>query len=252
VLSLFVTLLVIVTVALTRTRAAPFAVLVGAVVGVPLSIALGQGYPDAAERLAQSPWFAVPQPWAPRFDQVSLVPLLAFLVAIVALKATAMGSMVVMQRATDAGWTRADAPPIRRGLIANGVAMSIAGLIGAACPGPSNAAVGLSVATGTLARRIVWAGSGILVAAAMCPKLAMAFVLMPEPIKAAMLFYLAGLIMAQGCTLVTARLLDTRRMLIVAVGLSSGMAVAVVPQAFVASIPVLASPLAIGAMLAFS
>src|SRR6185436_12054693 len=34
-------------------------------------------------------------------------------------------------------------------------------------------------------------------------------------------------------------------------GLSSGIAVAVAPQAFVASVPVLASPLAIGALVAF-
>jgi hypothetical protein len=79
----------------------------------------------------------------------------------------------------------------------------------------------------------------------------MLFILVPEPIKAAMLFYVAGFIMAQGSQLVTARLLDTRRMLIVAFGLSSGLAVAVAPQAFVASVPVLASPLSVGALVAF-
>jgi NCS2 family nucleobase:cation symporter-2 len=179
------------------------------------------------------------------------VPLLSFLVAIIALKATAMGNMVVVQRGSDAGWTRPDAPPIRRGLLANGVSIMFAGAIGAACPGPATAAAGLSVATGTLARRIVWAGSLILFAAAMCPKLAMLFVLLPEPIKAAMLFYVAGFIMAQGAQLVTARLLDTRRMLIVAFGLTSGITVAVAPQAFIAAIPVLASPLSIGALVAF-
>jgi NCS2 family nucleobase:cation symporter-2 len=126
-----------------------------------------------------------------------------------------------------------------------------AGATGAACPGPATAGIGLSIATGTLARRIVWAGALILLAAAMCPKLAMLFVLMPEPIKAATLLYSAGLIMAHGAMLVTSRLLDTRRMLVVAFGLSSGIAVAVAPQAFVASVPVLASPAAIGALVAF-
>jgi len=251
ILVLFASLAVMVVVALSRTRGAPFAVLIGTVVGVPLAIALGHGYPDAAARLAQASWLAVPEPWVPRFQEVSPVPLLSFLVAIVALKATAMGSMVVIQRASDAGWTRPDAPPIRRGLLANGIAMIVAGTIGAACPGPATAAAGLSIATGTLARRIAWAGAAILFAAAMCPKLAMLFVLFPEPIKAAMLFYVAGFIMAQGCQLVTARVLDTRRMLIVAFGLSSGIAVAVAPQAFIAAVPVLASPLSIGALLAF-
>ena len=244
-------LLAMVVVALSRTPAAPFAVLLGTVVGVPLALYLGLAVPDSAQRLAETPWIALPKPFLPQLDEAAPVPLLAFLVAIVALKATAMGSMVVMQRAADAGWTRPDAPPIRRGLLANGIAIIAAGAIGAACPGPANAGVGLSVATGTLARRIVWVGAAILFAAALCPKVAMAFVLMPEPIKAAMLLYTAGFIMAQGCQIVTARLLDTRRTLIVAFGLSSGLMVAVAPQAFVAAIPVLASPLSIGALVAF-
>ncbi len=67
-----------------------------------------------------TPWFALPQPWAPRFGEVSAVPMLAFLVALVALKATAMGSLVVIQRGADGSWSRPDAPPIRRGLLANG------------------------------------------------------------------------------------------------------------------------------------
>ena len=247
----FASLAVMVVVALSRTRAAPFAVLIGMVVGVPLALALGHGYPDAAARLAASPWLAVPEPWLPRFDEVSPVPLLAFLVAIVAIKATAMGGMVVVQRATDAGWSRPDAPPLRRGFLANGVAIVAAGAIGAACPGPATAAAGLSVATGTLARRIVWVGAAILVAAGLCPKIAMFFVLLPEPIKAATLFYTAGFIMAQGSQLLTARVLDTRRTLIVAFGMSSGIAVAVAPQAFIANVPILASPLSVGAMVAF-
>jgi len=251
VLALFASVFIMVGIALSRTRAAPFAVLIGTACGVPIALALGHGYPDAATLLGSRDWIAVPQPWAPRFDQVSAVPLLAFFVAIVAIKATAMGSMVVIQRGSDATWSRPDAPPIRRGLLANGISIVAAGSIGAACPGPATAAVGLSIATGTLARRIVWIGAAILVTAALCPKLAMLFVLIPEPVKAAMLFYVAGFIMAQGCQLVTARLLDTRRMLIVAFGLSAGIAVAVAPQAFITAVPVLASPLSVGAVVAF-
>src|SRR5436190_2139952 len=139
VLVFLASIIVMAVVALSRTRASPFAVLFGMIVGVPLALALGHGYPDAAARIADRPWIAMPEPWLPRFDQISPVPLLAFLVAIVALKATAMGSMVVMQRASDAGWTRADAPPIRRGLLANALSMIVAGAMGAACPAPATA-----------------------------------------------------------------------------------------------------------------
>lgn len=249
--AVFGSLALMVGVALSRTRAAPFAVLIGATLGVPLALALGTGVPDALALVERQPWLALPQPWVPRFDQVAPVPLFAFLVALVALKATAAGSLVVLQRASDANWSRPDAPPIRRGLLANAAAMIAAGVIGAACPGPATAAVGLSIATGTLARRIVAAGAAMLVVVALCPKLVTLFVIVPEPVKAAMLFYVAGFIMAQGCQLVTVRMLDTRRTLIVAFGLSAGVAVAVAPQAFIGAIPVLSSPISVGAVVAF-
>lgn len=252
VLVVLLSLAVMVVFALSRSRAAPFAVLLGALCGVPLALAFGHAVPGGAELLAERPWLALPQPWLPRFDEVQAVPLLSFLLTVVALKATAAGSIVVMQRGSDAQWSRPDAPPIRRGLLANGVALIAGGLIGGAASGPAAAAVGLSIATGTLARRIVWVGTVLLAVVALCPKLVALFVLIPEPVKVAMLFYAAGFIMAQGCQLVTARLLDTRRTLVVAFGLSAGLVVAIAPQPFVAAVPALASPLALGAVVAFA
>lgn len=244
-------LLVMTVVALSRTRAAPFAVLIGALLGVALALPLGLGRSDAAQVLASRPWIALPQPFVPRFDQITPAPLIAFMVALVALKATAVGSLVVLQRNLDAYWSKPDAPPIRRGLLANGLGMAFAGLLGAACPNPGTAAMGLSIATGTLALRIVWAGAALLALVALCPKLVALVVLMPDAVTAAMLLYLAGFIVAQGCQLVTARLLDTRRTLVVAFGFSAGLAAAVAPHPFVTALPALASPISIGALVAF-
>lgn len=244
-------LMVMVFFAVSRTRAAPFAVLAGALVGIPLALVLGHGPTGAADTLARQPWVALPHPFVPRFDQITAGPMMAFLVALVALKAAAVGSLVVLQRNLDGNWSRPDAPPLRRGLLANGLATMAGGLLGAACPAPATAAMGLSIATGTLARRIVWIGVGLLALIALCPKLLALFVLVPEPVKAAILFYVAGLVMVQGCQLVNARLLDARRTLIVGFGLGTGIAAAVAPQAFLSSVPALSSPLSIGAMVAF-
>jgi NCS2 family nucleobase:cation symporter-2 len=238
-------------VALSRTRFAPFAVLIGATGGAAIALALGEGRADATAFLATRPWFALPEPWLPDFGGVTTAPMLAFLLALVAIQATAMGSLVVMQRAADANWTRPDAPPIRRGLLANGVALVCAGSIGGAAPAPGTAALGLSIATGTLARRIVWLGLGLMLVLAFCPKLVALFVLTPDPVKAAMLLFVAGFLMAQGCQLTTTRLLDMRRTLVVAFGLSAGMVVALAPQIFAAWLPAIASPLAFGALVAF-
>jgi NCS2 family nucleobase:cation symporter-2 len=244
-------MLVMAVLALSKTKASPFAVLVGALAGVVLSLVLGEGDPHAAEVLAGRPWVALPEPWAPDFGAITVAPMAAYVLALVAIQATSAGSMVVIQRAADAGWTRPDAPPLRRGLLANGLAITMAGLIGGAAPGPATAGVGLSVATGTLARRIVWCGVPLLVVLALCPKFVALFVLMPAPVKAAMLLYVSGFIMAQGCQLATARLLDTRRTMIVAFGLTAGVMVALAPVPFLATVPAIASPLSFGAIVAF-
>ncbi len=232
-------------------RVAIFAVLIGAAGGTAVAFALGLGAPDAAATLAAQPWFAWPRPWSPEFDALPPAALGALLVSLLAIKSTTLGSIVMVQRAADARWTRPDAPPIRRGLLANGLVMAGAGLIGASAPGPSTAAVGLSIATGTLARRIALVGAGLLALLAFCPKLLTLFVLVPQPVKAAMLFYVSGFIVAQGCQVLTARLLDTRRMMVVALGLTAGFAAAAAPQHFLAAMPVLSSPVAFGALVAF-
>lgn len=249
---LVATLLAIAAIALSRTRAAPLAVLLGAVLGTALALALGLAPEGAAAALAAQPWFALPVPWLPRFDGLDAHALPGLAVAVVAAMATVLGSLVLVQRAAEAGWTRPDEPPIRRGLLANGLGIMAAGLMGGALPGPATAALGLSVGTGTLARRIVWIGAGLLAALALCPKLVALLVLVPGPVKAALLVYVAGVLLGQGCQLVAARLLDTRRMLVVTFGLGAGLAAAIAPAPLLAGLPALASPLALGAAVALA
>jgi NCS2 family nucleobase:cation symporter-2 len=236
---------------LSRTRAARLSVLVGAAAGTALAVALGELPPNAGEVVARAAWFALPEPWMPDFTGLQGAPLAAFLLALVAAKASAAGGFLMIQRAADAGWTRPDSPPVQRGLLANGVSIAVAGLFGAAAPAPATAAAGISVATGTLARRIVWFGTAILVVIALCPKVVALFVVAPPAIKSATLVYVSGFILVQGAQLATVRLLDARRSAVVALGLGSGVLVGVSPIAFAEHVPALASPLALGAMVAF-
>ncbi|MBK1661801.1 solute carrier family 23 protein [Paracraurococcus ruber] len=248
---LLLSILAMVAVALSRTPAARISVLVGGAFGVALSLLLGEVPEQAGAVVAASPWFALPRPWAPDFAAMQPAPLAAFLLALVAAKASAVGGFLMIQRAADAGWTRPDAPPVQRGLLANGLAVALAGLVGGAAPGPATAAAGLSVATGTLARRIVWIGTGVLVLFAFCPKLVALFVVAPPAVKAATLIYVSGYIVVQGAQLATVRLLDARRSAIAALGLGAGLVAALAPAAFAAKLPALASPLALGALVAF-
>lgn len=244
-------LLAMMLVALSRTRAAPFAVLIGAVLGVVLALALGLTMPGGAELVASQPWLALPRPIVPDFGGVTPAGIFVFLVALVAVKGTLLGNLLLYQRAADASWTRPDAPPLRRGMLANGLGMMLSSAIGGAGPGPATAALGISVATGTLARRIVWVGTALLAAVAFCPKLVSLFVLVPDPVKAAMVMYFGGFVAVQGGQLMTSRLLDTRRMMVAAFGLMAGLVVAIAPAPFLAAVPAIASPLSAGALVAF-
>lgn len=245
------TLAVMVLVAIGRSRLAPFAVLSGMLAGIVAALAAGMGARDAANLLAEAPWFALPRPIPPAYDP-ALLPLAGvFLLCLVPIQASLLGNLIAFQRAADADWRRPDPPPLRRGLLAQGLAVVLTGGIGGMAPAISSAAVGLAIATGTLARRIALAGAAMLLVLALCPKLVALFVLVPEPVKAAMLLYVAGFMMAQGSQMIAARMLDARRTAVAGLGLGAGLAVLIEPEFFAAGLPALAAPLSFGALVAF-
>jgi len=74
---------------------------------------------------------------------------------------------------------------------------------------------------------------------------------MPGPVKAAMVLYATCFIIATGCQLITARMLDVRRSLVVGLGLLTGLSVVIAPGLFAEHLPALASPLTFGALTGF-
>lgn len=245
------TVAVMVIVAIGRTRLAPFAVLCGMAVGIAVALGAGMAHPAALPLLEEAVWVALPRPVPPEAGPATLPLLGVFLVCLVPIQASLLGNLIAFQRAADAEWRRPDPPPLRRGLLAQGLAVIATGAIGGMAPAVSSAAVGLSIATGTLARRIALAGAAAFLLLAFCPKPVMLFVLLPDPVKAAMLLYVAGFMMAQGCQMVAARMLDARRTAVAGLGLGAGLAVLIEPEFFAAGLPALAAPLSFGALVAF-
>ena len=86
--------------------------------------------------------------------------------------ASAMGATAVIttyQRTTDADWVRPEMNSIRGGIFADGIAASVAGLLGTYGLTVSTANVGLVAATGVASRRIAFVIAGILALAAFQP-----------------------------------------------------------------------------------
>jgi xanthine permease XanP len=244
-------LAVMMVVALTRTRFSRFGVLLGGAAGTAVALPLGHAPHEAAAVLADAAWIGIPTPVLPRLDWTHGDLLPAFLLALIASTASWLGDLLAFQRAADGSWARPDEVPIRRGLLANSLAMVVTGMIGGMAPATSSACVGLSIATGTLARRIAVVSGVALLLLACMPKVVALFVLVPEPVKAAMLAYVCCFMVAAGCQLITTRMLDARRTFVVGLGLSIGIAQMVAPSVFAALPRALSSPVTSGALLAF-
>ncbi|BBK35306.1 xanthine permease [Allostella sp. ATCC 35155] len=230
-----------------------FSLILGAIVGVALAALLGLFAPGDLQRLADTPFFALP---VPRFDgwifNWSLLPL-ALLIACVHLL-DSLGAHVGAQKLADADWQRTDAGTAGLAMRAVGAGNVLAGLLGGYPAGVSSSSVGLTFTTGAVAWR-VGVLTGILgVVCAFIPKIAMFLAILPEPVVGAIVLNAAAFMIAAGMELIFSRMLNTRRIFMVGLSVIAGLAALLRPELAVAAPdwirPVMASPLFVGSAVA--
>jgi xanthine permease XanP len=230
-----------------------FCILIGMGVGYCVSIALGQLTLHGISNAASGPLFAFPRVsqiyWA--FDWSLTIPF-----AVTGL-AAAMNSTAVVttyQRLTDAEWVRPDMVSIGRGVLGDGIATTIAGLLGTYGLTVSSANVGLVAATGVASRVIGFAIAAILAVAALQPALIGVLAIMPPAVMAAAMLFTAVFIMISGVQIISTRVLDGRRTLVVGMGMMAFFVVTVYPAAFAGAPrwaqPLVTSPLVLATLVA--
>jgi xanthine permease XanP len=197
-------------------------VLIGMLVGYAASAALGIF--DLARIVPEGGLSVVRLPrlshvgWS--FDAVLVAP---FAVASLAATLRAMGDVSNAQRINDADWVRPNLGSLAGGVSANGVAVMFCGLVGSCGINTYSSSIGLSGATGVTSRSIGYAiGLGFCVLA-FIPPLAVALAAMPLPVMGAALFFTAAFVFTSGLQMMTARMLDARKTLVI--GFSFAMAV---------------------------
>lgn len=212
-----------------------FCVLIGMVAGYVAAAALGYIDAGAVAKLAAAPLFAPPGiahlDWA--FDPALALP---FAVAAVAATLKAVGNVTTSQKANDPAWTRADMRSISRGVLADGLANVVAGGLGTQGVNSSTAVVGLASATGVQSRRVAYAIAAILLALAAVPKLGMLLYTMPRSVAGAALVFSSTFIVVNGLQIMTSRLLDARKTLVIGLALVAGLTTDLFP-ALVNSLP---------------
>jgi xanthine permease XanP len=126
--------------------------------------------------------------------------------------------------------------------------------VGSLGTGASASSVGLAVATGVASRRVAYATGLVLLLLSLTPKLAAILAIMPRPVMVAALVFAVSFVMINGLQVMTSRLLDARRTLVIGLSIVAGGAIEVFPQLASSAprvlAPLLASPLASSTVLA--
>jgi len=229
--------------------------LAGLAVGYAAAQAFGLLEGSDYSVVANAPWIGLPSfghlAWS--FDTTLLFP---FVVACVAVAMKAVGTITICQRMNDANWVRPDMASARRGVLADGVATIAAGTLGAFGTNTSTPSVGLVSATGVASRHVAYAAGLIFVLLAFTPKLAALLAVMPRSVMIAALLFAVSFIIINGLQVMTSRLLDTRRTLVIGLSVVAGGAVEVFPQLATSApqglVPLVSSSLAFSTLIALT
>lgn len=229
-------------------RAMP--VIVGAVVGYIVSIPLGMADFSLVRELplVNAP---KPLPWGtPTFEASAIITLLfAFIVSII----ESVGDYHAISAIAEAPITNTN---INRGIMSEGLACSIAGVLGACGTTSYSENIGLVALTKVASRQVVQMGGIILILLAMIPKFSGVLASLPQPVLGGLTIALYGMISVTGLRLIKEKVeLNDRNMLIIASALIVGLGAPQLPPEFLEHFPkivgsILESGMAVGALTA--
>src|SRR6516164_8116020 len=218
-----------------------FCVLFGIVVGYAASAALGILEFSAALPIDGVPLLRFPSlqllQW--RFDARLLAPF-----AIVAIAGTlnVIANISTAQRINDADWVRPDFASLSGGLVGNGIASVVSAAIGSMGLNSYTGGIGLSAATGITSRSLAYIIGIVFGLLSLIPAAAVLFATIPAPVVGAALFFTSAFIFTSGLQMITARLLDSRK--IIVIGFSFAMAmIADISHDLMARAPLLLHPI---------
>jgi NCS2 family nucleobase:cation symporter-2 len=158
--------------------------------------------------------------WA--VDPALLIP---FGIAAVAATLKTIGNLTTCQSQTNADWTRPDFRSISRGVLADGLGSVAAGAAGTMGINTGSGNVGLVNATGVASRTVAWAVGALFLALAFLPRVIAVLAVMPPPVVGAALLFSSAFYLVNGFQLLTSRMLDARKSLVIGLAFMGGLAV---------------------------
>jgi NCS2 family nucleobase:cation symporter-2 len=176
--------------------------------------------------------------------------MLPFAIAAVASSLRAIGDLTTAQRINDAKWLRPDMSSIRGGLAANGLATMISGLLGAVAIGTTSGSVGASAAAGLTSRIVGHATGALFIVIAFFPPIHDLLIAIPHAVMGAALLFSSCFINVSAMQVMTSRLMDVRRTLVIGIALLLAFSRFLFPGFYATAPhllqPAVSSPLVIG------
>jgi xanthine permease XanP len=202
--------------------------LIGLIIGYVAALAAGLLPTPLLVIVSHTEWLGIPHfgyiAWS--FDATLIAP---FAIASVAAAMKAAGTLTICQKMNDANWVRPDMQSITRGVLSDGLTTVLGGFAGTYGTNTSTPSAGLASATGVASRNIALAAAAIFFLLGFCPKLTAVLAIMPRAVVVAALMYAVTFIMINGLQVMLSRMLDPRRMIVLGLGIISGLTIEVFP-----------------------
>jgi xanthine permease XanP len=209
-----------------------YGLLVGLLVGYALAGAAGLIDAVQYRNVALAPWIGLP--YYTGFLHVSfdwtLLPAFAIVAICGALKS--FGNLVMCEKVNDDAWVRPDLDRVSGGLVADGMAVMISGLLGGVASDTSASNVGLSSATGATSRWIGVVAGGLFALLGFSPKLAAILSVMPPPVAGAVLIFVVCFMIMAGVQIILTSKPDTRMTFVIGISLAFGLSLDVAPELY--------------------
>lgn len=215
-----------------KGKAKLYSLLAGVAVGYAAALAFGILPADYFQRLAQVDFLAIPDlgyvGWSFDWAVLSL-----FLVAFLSTGLKTAGEIITCQKINDPNWQRPDMRNVSKGMLADGLATLVSGLMGGMGQSSSAANIGLSMATRATSRVIGFATGGLLICLAFVPALPAFLALMPAPVAGATLVVVSSFMVVTGIQIMTSRMLDSRKIYVIGLSMVFGLSVDIAPNLYV-------------------
>lgn len=181
----------------------------------------------------------------PVFAGLAFDPGLAIAFAVGALACTlcTVGNVTTCQKINDSDWQRPEMNSLKGGVFADGLGTILAGFLGTVGLNTFSASIGLSAATGVMARRVGFAVGAIFIGFAFVPGAIALAGSIPLPLTGAILVFTSSFIVVSGIQVILSRLLDNRKTLVIGFGLLFGLSRDILPE-FYGALPSELTPLA--------